>query len=353
MRQLLLDHLKKYPLMQLQDCIKLLYQSRFGCGHFLPDPAQVMMRLQNEYRDCIFSEGPLFEPLGSDYCRLYLSALDTSKLSLETLGSLFTYSSQQPVSDEKTFEADLAQLGEMIRLRELPFSLSDWKAFSARYRSDGYPAVSHSDAYRRAYHPAYRVLHRSCRDYWPVFTAVDQLIRQKGGGIIAIDGGSGTGKSHLANLLAAVFPASVIHMDDFFLQRSQRTPRRLSEPGGNLDYERFAAQVIPPLKAGNDFSYEIYDCSRGMMSGHRTVKGLPLRIVEGVYSQHPKWRDLCDLTIFLTADRSIRLKRIEMRNGAFLLKRFQDDWIPKEDLYFDTFSIPFRADLTVETGAFF
>ena len=25
MRQLLLDHLKKYPLMQLQDCIKLLY----------------------------------------------------------------------------------------------------------------------------------------------------------------------------------------------------------------------------------------------------------------------------------------------------------------------------------------
>lgn len=67
MRQLLLDHLKKYPLMQLQDCIKLLYQSRFGCGHFLSDPAQVMMRLQNEYRDCIFSEGPLFESLGSDY----------------------------------------------------------------------------------------------------------------------------------------------------------------------------------------------------------------------------------------------------------------------------------------------
>lgn len=89
MRQLLLDHLKKYPLMQLQDCIKLLYQSRFGCGHFLPDPAQVMMRLQNEYRDCIFSEGPLFESLGSDYCRLYLSALDTSKLSLENAWKLF------------------------------------------------------------------------------------------------------------------------------------------------------------------------------------------------------------------------------------------------------------------------
>ena len=64
MRQLLLDHLKKYPLMQLQDCIKLLYQSRFGCGHFLSDPAQVMMRLQNEYRDCIFSEGPLFRVAG-------------------------------------------------------------------------------------------------------------------------------------------------------------------------------------------------------------------------------------------------------------------------------------------------
>ena len=122
MRQLLLNHFEKYPLMQLQDCVKLLYQCHFGCGHFLTDPAQTLLRLQNEYETCRPIAGPLLEPVGPNYCRLYLSALDTSKLSLETLGSLFTYSSQQPVSSKAVFEADLALLGEMIRQRELPFS---------------------------------------------------------------------------------------------------------------------------------------------------------------------------------------------------------------------------------------
>lgn len=142
-------------------------------------------------------------------------------------------------------------------------------------------------------------------------------------------------------------------MDDFFLQSFQRTPKRLAEPGGNLDYERFAAQVVPSLKTKAAFSYEIFDCSCGKLSGSRTVKNLPLRIVEGVYSQHPQWRDLYDLNIFLTANPSIRLKRIETRSGSFLLKKFQEEWIPKENLYFDTFSVPFHADLTIDTGSFF
>ena len=40
---------------------------------------------------------------------------------------------------------------------------------------------------------------------------------------------------------------AVIHMDDFFLQPQMRTPGRLSEPGGNVDYKRFCLEVIDPL----------------------------------------------------------------------------------------------------------
>ena len=90
MRQLLLNHFEKYPLMQLQDCVKLLYQCHFGCGHFLTDPAQTLLRLQNEYETCRPIAGSLLEPVGPNYCRLYLSALDTSKLSLAIrLGGFF------------------------------------------------------------------------------------------------------------------------------------------------------------------------------------------------------------------------------------------------------------------------
>ncbi len=354
MRQLLLDHFKRYPLIQIQDCVKLLFQSRFGCGHFVGEPEMSLQRLQRELEDCPFQENaPLFETLGGGYCRLNLSALGPGQLSPDTLNRMFVFSSGQAADGKDAFEADLALLGEMIREGALPFSLTDWETYLARYRAEGYPAVSHSEVYREAYRPAYRVLCQSFCHYWPVFTAIDRLLQQKGGGIVAIDGGSGTGKSHLAQLLTAVFPAAAVHMDDFFLQSFQRTPQRLAEPGGNLDYERFLAQAVPPLRDGRAFSYEVFDCSCGRLSGCREVEDRPLRIVEGVYSLHPKWSDLFDLKIFLAGSLPVRLKRIEARNGAAMCRRFQQEWIPKEDLYFSRFSLPDRQTLVVDTDRFF
>ena len=102
MRQLLLDHLHKYPLMQIQDCVKLLFQSRFGCGHFVSDPAVALARLQTEFSVCSFQKDmPLFEPLGGGYCRLNLSALDRERLSLDTLARLFIFSSGQAVDGQE------------------------------------------------------------------------------------------------------------------------------------------------------------------------------------------------------------------------------------------------------------
>lgn len=354
MRQLLLDHFKKYPLMQIQDCVKLLFQSRFGCGHFVAEPERTLARLQTEISGCPFRESaPLFEPLGGGYCRLNLSALKADQLSLETLNQLFVFSSGQKTDGKAAFEKDLDLLGGMIREGTLPFAAADWEAFLTGYRAGGYPAVSHSEVYRDAYHPAYRVLCQSCWDYWPVFTEIDQLLRRQGGGIAAIDGGSGTGKSSLARLLAAIFPAAAVHMDDFFLQGFQRTPQRLAEPGGNLDYERFLEQVVPRLKDGEAFSYKIFDCSCGRLSGVRAVEKRPLRIVEGVYSLHPKWSGIFDLKIFLAGSLPVRLRRIEDRNGAAMRKRFQQEWIPKEDLYFSRFSLPDQQTLVVDTDRFF
>ena len=118
MRQLLLEHLEKYPLMQPQDCVKLFYQSRMGCGHFLSGSSQVQARLQKEYQTCPHTGQLLFESLGHDYCRLHLSAFDASELSLETLGNLFVYSSQQPSAGENALKEDLLMFDTMVRSKE-------------------------------------------------------------------------------------------------------------------------------------------------------------------------------------------------------------------------------------------
>ena len=68
--------------------------------------------------------------------------------------------------------------------------------------------------------------------------------------IVAIDGMCGSGKSTVAGKLQEYFGCSLFHMDDFFLQPHQRTSQRLDAPGGNVDYERFQAEVLIPLKRG-------------------------------------------------------------------------------------------------------
>lgn len=79
--------------------------------------------------------------------------------------------------------------------------------------------------------------------------------------VVAIDGMSASGKTTLGQQLKNHFlKANLFHMDDYFLQPHQRTPDRLAETGGNVDYERFKDEIIFHLNDKNGFSYQIYDC---------------------------------------------------------------------------------------------
>ena len=79
--------------------------------------------------------------------------------------------------------------------------------------------------------------------------------------IVSIDGRCASGKSTLAKELAEELNADVIHMDDFYLRKEQRTPERYAEPGGNVDAERFLSEVLIPLKKGKAFTYHPFDCT--------------------------------------------------------------------------------------------
>ena len=79
------------------------------------------------------------------------------------------------------------------------------------------------------------------------FEIIENQMKRKRPLVIALDGRCGSGKSTLSRRLSDTYPCSVIHMDDFFLRPEQRTEERLSETGGNIDYERFEEEVIRPL----------------------------------------------------------------------------------------------------------
>lgn len=162
--------------------------------------------------------------------------------------------------------------------------------------------------------------------------------------VIAIDGKSGSGKSTLAERIQRTLGGNLFHMDDFFLRPKQRTVARLLETGGNVDYERFG-KVLLQIRQGLEIDYQPYDCKTQRLKEPVRIRPQRLNIVEGSYSLHPYFGDGYDLGIALDIDAGLQRKRIGIRNGEEMLRRFEEEWIPKENRYLGEFGIFEKADM--------
>ena len=178
---------------------------------------------------------------------------------------------------------------------------------------------------------------------------VERLLAEGRCAFVAIDGPCASGKTVFAASLHERFGGNVLHMDDFFLRPEQRTPERFAEPGGNVDRERFEAEVLKPLAAGKAVRYRPWDCHTGDFATSRSVEPAALTVGEGSYSMHPALRGYYDLTMCLIVDPSERLRRLEARNPR-MLQRFIDEWIPLENRYFESTNTQGSADLLVDTA---
>ena len=157
--------------------------------------------------------------------------------------------------------------------------------------------------------------------------------------IVAIDGSCAAGKSTLCTFLQENFDCNVFHMDDFFLTPDMKTDDRLSQAGGNVDYERFREDVLSPLLTAAPFSYRPFDCKTFTLSEPISVTPKKLTIIEGSYSMHPYFGDVQDVRIFLESSKEGQSQRILVRNGPEKWKQFEDVWIPMEEKYFEEFGI--------------
>lgn len=175
---------------------------------------------------------------------------------------------------------------------------------------------------------------------------LDTLLTCRERVIVAIDGNCTSGKTTLAGALAELYDCNVFHMDDFFLRPGQRTPERLAQPGGNVDYERFWQEVLLPLKTGEPFAYSPYDCATGTLRPPVTVTPKRINVIEGSYSHHPYFGQPYDLQILLKVSPERQKERI-LQRPAFLHKRFFEEWIPLEKRYFAEFDIAAGADLVL------
>lgn len=176
---------------------------------------------------------------------------------------------------------------------------------------------------------------------------IQQKVKDQKACIIGIDGMSASGKSTFSEELKTLFSAQVIHMDDYFLKENQRTEERLSEIGGNIDYERFLEEVIKPLKAHQTMWIYPYNCQTKTMDKPYQINPSQMIIIEGAYSLHPKWSDIYDLKIMFEITSETQKKRIIDRNGMKRAQTFISTWIPKENKYLTFFNIKEHSDLVI------
>ena len=344
-RELLINHYKQYPKMEIQDMLKYIFQSSFGCEHMVSSQNFATDYIKKEYASLTKCDCPLVDPLDGEYSRVYLSYLDKG-LSAETLGRIFYLSAKKEPQGKENLENKLIVLNELVRAGALPFSPSNAEKIINEWASMGYPAIHHSDAFRKEYHPAYRVISNKYIWILPLFAKIDSSLA-KGSLTLAIEGGSASGKSTLADTLQSIYGCNVFHTDDFFLRPEQRTPERLNEVGGNLDRERFLDEVLIPLKNGSAVNYRKFNCmTKEIEEG---IEFLPskLTVIEGAYSMHPDLSAYYDFSVFLDISPDLQRDRITKRNSQFFAMRFFNEWIPLEEKYFRGMNIKDSCDIVL------
>ena len=337
----ILEHCARYPLLQPADLLKFLHQSTFGPGHLVAENAGGLEFLRQEAAGRMNGE---VEPLDGEFCRFHLGL----PLSPETLWQCFRLSSEMPAGTAEDLERRLVCALTLAAENLLPFSKEVLAGAISLWRAAGFPAPHHSEAFRAAYTPAYRVVHRSFARLLPLLAAIDEKRQQGHPVLVALEGGAGSGKSTLGETLQKIYSCPLLHMDDFFLQPHQRTAERLAEAGGNLDRERFLEEVLLPCRRGEPIQYRRYNCRTQTLLPPREIPSAPLFIIEGSYSCHPDLRQHYDLAVFLDISPHLQRGRIERRNAPEVAQRFFDIWIPMENRYFDAFQIPASCDLILE-----
>ena len=342
-KELYRQYFNRYPLSTIQDFIKYLYQATLGSAHLIQNVEENYNYLLKEYENIKYdSNHILYERISEDLARVHLEAI--KKEDLKIFHALFMKSVEVSSSKEQLLEV-FHQVEKGIQEEWIPFDLQDWKDKIKEYVDKGCPVVSHSQIFRDNYHPHYRLMKTEYLPYLECISKINQLKRPL---IITIEGRSGSGKSTFAQLLSEVYDIPVVHMDEFFLQKEQRTQERLNEIGGNIDYERFYEEVIQPILNKKPFKYQIFDCSNMCINGSKEISFDLGVIVEGCYSMHPKFEEYSHLKVFMDIPKEIQKDRILKRNGEFMLKRFVEEWIPKENEYFDSFKIKEKANMIIQ-----
>ena len=178
--------------------------------------------------------------------------------------------------------------------------------------------------------------------------------------VVALDGGSGAGKSTIAERMMRLTDLALVRLDDFYqtVIPESELPHKTVEQrlNGVFDWSRVRSEALEPLRAGKPGHWHAFDFLRGLgKAGTYSLKGqatevapAPTILVEGAYSASPPLRDLIDLAVLVDARNQTRhLRTVARGDSAEFLAPWHQIWDEVETYYFEHVCPPESFDLVI------
>jgi hypothetical protein len=159
---LLRQHLVWYPLIQVQDVYKLIFQGTMGPEHMVATRQEFSRRLEAEFETLAPDPGGrVFEPIRQDHLlfRLNLRPYKAVHENPDLLITPLLQTTRSFHGDMNALASTWAEFVHLVEAGEMTgFAMAEVRDLNRRIKKEDYPAIHHSEAYRQAYQPAYRLI---------------------------------------------------------------------------------------------------------------------------------------------------------------------------------------------------
>ncbi len=158
--QLLGAHAARYPGLGLEDIYKLLHQAALGPAHAV-DGKAARARLAAELAGLATGpEEPLADPISPDgrLARVHLRTFAAHGFDPDMLADAFTETGRSWTPSTEKLAKFCGCLGDLADAGGIAFARAEVERYMDARSAEDWPAVHHSDAFRRRWLPAYRVV---------------------------------------------------------------------------------------------------------------------------------------------------------------------------------------------------
>ena len=155
---MLLEHIRRHPHLEVVDIYKLLYQSANGPAHLLASGID-FEQLKQQWQDAQNFDEPPFERISVDgrLVRAHFAPLREMGASFDNIQNALMLTAQSFQMQPRLLVDWWHDIGDLIEIGVLPLSKLQYEILDDEFQQWGFVPKHHSKRFAREYKPAYIV----------------------------------------------------------------------------------------------------------------------------------------------------------------------------------------------------